>query len=58
MLLPLMLGSAEEPLSSGIQLDRAQTRFRKFRLRYAKGASGQIRVMYLVLLDLRAILLS
>ncbi|MGD1937404.1 MAG: hypothetical protein ACFCA4_07620 [Cyanophyceae cyanobacterium] len=49
MLHPLMLGSAEEPLPSGIQVDRAQTRFRKFRLRYAEGASGQIRVMYLVL---------
>jgi mRNA-degrading endonuclease YafQ of YafQ-DinJ toxin-antitoxin module len=39
--------SREEPLSKGIQLPDGWT-FHKLEIRFAKGASGQIRLMYLV----------
>jgi len=52
---PFRLGSAEEPLPPGVSLDRREASFRKFRLRYARGASGQLRLMYLVLLEQRTI---
>ena len=50
---PFRAGSAEEPLPDGLGLDRAVMSFRKFRLRYAKGASGQLRLIYIVFLEER-----
>lgn len=45
---PFRAGSSEEPFPDGLGIDRTVMSFRKFRLRYAKGASGQLRLIYLV----------
>ena len=45
---PFRAGSLEEPFPDGLGIDRTVMSFRKFRLRYAKGASGQLRLIYLV----------